>query len=193
MGAPAGLLAPERDPQTGRRESGTPGAKRMLARPGKRNRQDREASKQEQEAPRKEQEACRRAPRFLRRAAAIGAVAAVLLAGAGVAITVLGSRNSGPNGPAIVSFEPAALVFPAVRVNTTITRSFTMTNNGGSPATITAISISGSGRHDFSVLGPDLLTAYRGGQAIHSAAPPPPCHRRVPHGQTCTITVVFTP
>ena len=195
MGAPAGLLAPERDPQTGRHVSGEPGAKRMLVRPGKRNRQDRESSRKEQEAPRqdreapkKEREAPRKARRFPR-VAAIGAVAAVLLAGAGVAIALIGGGNTGPS-PAMVSFQPAALVFPAVQVNTTITRSFTVTNNGGSPATITGISISGSGRHDFSVLGPDLLTSYSGSQA---AVSPLPCHRRVPQAQACTVTVVFTP
>src|SRR5262249_47744282 len=39
MGTPAGLLAPERDPQTGHHESGR-GAKRAFVRPGKRNRQE---------------------------------------------------------------------------------------------------------------------------------------------------------
>jgi hypothetical protein len=195
MSAPAGLLAPERDPQTGHHESGAPGAKRMLARPGKPNRHDQEPPRKEQEAPGKEQkahgkeqEAPGKTRRFLPRAAATGAVAAVLLAGVGLAIAVLGSANS----PAMVSLQPAAVVFPAVQVNTTITRSFTMTNNGGSPATITGISISGPGQHDFSVLASDL-TAYRGGQAVPAAAPPPPCHRSVPAGQTCTITVVFVP
>src|SRR5512135_3164029 len=49
MGAPAGLLAPERDPQTGRQESGGQGAKQALVRTGKRNSQE----KKEQAAPRK--------------------------------------------------------------------------------------------------------------------------------------------
>jgi len=49
MGAPAGLLPPERDPQTGRQESGGQGAKQALVRTGKRNRQE----QQEQAAPRK--------------------------------------------------------------------------------------------------------------------------------------------
>ena len=189
MGAPAGLLAPERDPQTGQHESGEPGAKRTPARPGKRNRQ-------EQQAPRKEQEAPRKAARSVPRAVAIGVVIAVVLAAAGVATAVLGRGHSGPNGkpPAVVSFQPSALVFPAVQVNASITRSFTMTNNGNSPATITRISISGPSRHDFSVVTPALLgAARRGSQAVHPAAQPPPCHRRVPHAQTCTITVAFTP
>jgi hypothetical protein len=92
-----------------------------------------------------------------------------------------------------VSFQPTALVFPAVQVNSSVTRSFTMTNNGSSLATITLISIGGPSRHDFSVLGSDLLAAYRGSKAVHPAAQTLPCHRRVPHAQTCTITVVFTP
>ncbi len=119
-----------------------------------------------------------------------------MLAAAGVATAVLSRGHSGPNGkpPAVVSFQPSALVFPAVQVNASITRSFTMTNNGNSPATITRISIRGPSRHDFSVLTPALLdAARRRSQAVHPAAQPPPCHRRIPHAQTCTITVAFTP
>ncbi len=118
-----------------------------------------------------------------------------MVAAAGVATALLSRGHSGPNGkPPGVSFQPSALVFPAVQVNASITRSFTMTNNGNSPATITRISISGPSRHDFSVLTPALLdAARRGGEAVHPAAQPPPCHRRVPHAQTCTITVAFTP
>jgi Bacterial Ig-like domain (group 3)/IPT/TIG domain len=184
MGAPAGLLAPERDPQTGRRESGGQGAKQVLARPGKRNRQQR----QERTAPRK-------APRFLPRAAAIAFAIVVIVAAAGVATALLSGGHSGPNGkPAGVSFQPSALIFPAVQVNASITRSFTMTNNGKSPATITRISVSGPSRHDFSVLTPALLdAARRGGQAVQPAAQHPPCHRHVPHAQACTITVAFAP
>jgi hypothetical protein len=185
MGAPAGLVARERDPQTGHQEPGEPAAKRTLVRPGKRDRQN-------QEAPRKEREAPRKASRLLR-AAAIGAAAALVLAGAAAA--VLSHEHSGPPAEptTLVSFLPAALVFPAVQVNTSITRSFTMTNNGSSPATITGMSIGGPSRHDFSVLGSDLLAAFRGGKAVHPAAQTLPCHRRVPHAQTCTITVAFTP
>ena len=186
MDTPAKLLAPERDPQTGRQDQGEPGAKRALARPGKRNREEREV-------PRKEQEASRKAPRLVPRAVAIGVAAAIVLVSAAVAIVTLISAHGGPNGPPRVSFRPAALVFPAVKVNTSITRSITITNNTSSPATITRVSIGGPGRHDFSVLGSDLLAAYHGGQAAHLAAQPLQCHRRVPHAQTCTITVVFTP
>ena len=189
MGGPAGLLAPERDPQTGQQESGEQAAKRTLVRPGKRNRQD-------QEGPRKEQEVPQKAPRFVPRAAAIGVAAAVLLAGAAVAAALLTREQAAPNGkpPAPVFVQPSALVFPAVPVHASITRSVTMTNSGSSPATITRISLDGQGRHDFSILPPALLdTARRSGQATHPGAQPPPCHRAVPHAQTCTITVVFTP
>jgi HYR domain len=194
MGAPAGLLAPERDPETGHHEPGEPGAKRVLARPGKRNRQD-------QEAPRKEQEARQKTRRFSRRAAVIGAAAAVVLAGASTATAMLSraqspSAGSPPVGspPAVVSFQPPALSFPAVPVSTSMTKSVAMTNNGRSPAAITRISIGGPSRHDFSVSDLALLSAdRRGGQAIHPAAQTPSCHRLVPHSQTCAITVVFTP
>jgi len=187
IGAPAGLLAPERDPQTGRQESGGRGAKQVPVRAGKRNRQH----QQEQAAPIK-------APRVLPRAAAIAVAAAVMVAAAGVATALLIRGHSGPNSepavsfkPAGVSFQPPALVFPAVQVNASVIRSFTMTSNAKSPATITRISVSGPGRHDFSVLTPTLLdAARRGGQP---AAQPPPCHRLVPHAKTCTITVAFAP
>lgn len=186
MGTPAKLLAPERDPQTGHQEAGEPGAKRTSARPGKRNRQD-------QEAPQKEHER-RKTPRSFRRAAVIGVAAAVMLAGAGTAAAVLSNGQSGADGkpPAVMSFQPDALVFPAVQVNTTITRSVTMTNNGRSPATIARINIDGPSRHDFSV--PALLDAARGaGQATRPGAQTPPCHRHIPRAKACTITVAFDP
>ena len=185
MGAPAGLLAPERDPRTGHQESEVPGAKRRLARPGKRNRQEQEALKKEQETPRK-------AARFVPRAAAIGVAIAVVLAGAAVA--VISRAQGGPsNPPGLVSFQPTALFFPADPIDSSITRSVTLTDNGSSPVTITGMSIGGPDRQDFSVLDPDLLeAAYHGGGAIDPAAQLLPCHRRVPHAQTCTITVIFT-
>ena len=188
IAAPAGLLTPERDPQTGRQESGAQGAKQALVRPGKRNRKEQQ-EQQEKPTPRK-------ASRFLRRAAAIGVAAAVVLAGASVAGAVLSRGHSGPNGnpTANVSFQPSALAFPAALVSASITRSVTMTNNGNSPATITRVSISGPSRTDFSILTPTLTgSARRGSQVVQPAAQPPACHRRVPHAQTCTITVAFTP
>ena len=190
MSAPAGLLAPERDPQTGRQESGESGAKPTLARPGKRNRQQRQ-----------EHTAARTRLRFPR-AAVIAVGAAVVVAAVGVAGALLSLGHSGPAGkpagesfqPSDVSFQPSALVFPAVQVNASITRSFAVTNNGKAPATITRISISGPSRHDFSVLTPAHLdAARRGGQGGQPATQPPPCHQRIPHAQTCTITVAFTP
>jgi len=108
MGAPAGLLAPERDPQTGHQEPGEPGAKRALARPGKRNGQEQEASQREQEVPEREHEAPEKIRRFLPRAVIIGAAAVVVLAGAGVATALLSRAQSPPNGgpPAVVSVKP---------------------------------------------------------------------------------------
>jgi len=182
--APAKLLAPERDPQTGHQESGEPTAKRTLARPGKQNRQDQEKPPKE-----KEREGTAKPRRFLR-AVAIGAIAAVVLAAAAVA-ALLGRGHSEP--AALVSFRPTALVFPEVQDNTSTSRSFTITNRGSSPTTITRVSIGGPGRPDFSVPGSDLLAAYRGGRAAHPAAPPLRCHRLIPRAQTCTVTVVFTP
>jgi hypothetical protein len=178
MGAPAELLAPERDPQTGHRVSGERGAKRMLARPGKRLRPDQQA------VPGKK-------ARFLSRAAAIGVAIAVVLAAAGAAAAVLSHGPSGPNGP---DLQPPSLSFPVVPVGASITRAVTVTNNGSSPATITRISIGGQARHDFSVRSPGLLdAAYRGGLAVRVAMQAPACNRRVPRGQTCIITVVFAP
>ena len=207
MGAPAGLLAPERDPQTGRQESRGRGAKPALVRPGKRNRQQQQQQqrqqqqKQQQQKQQQQQAAARKALRFPR-AAVIAVALAVVLAAAGVSAALLGRGHSGPNSkpaglslpPAAVSFQPSALVFPAVQVNASIARSFTMTNNGNSPATITRISISETGGHDFSVLTPAILdAAIRGGQAVRPAAKAPSCRRRVPHAQICTITVAFAP
>jgi Bacterial Ig-like domain (group 3)/IPT/TIG domain len=184
MGAPAGLLASERDPQTGRQESGGREPKQVLVRADKRNRQQR----QEQPPPRK-------APRFLPKVAAIAIAAAVMVAAAGAATALLIRGHSGPNSKSAgVSFKPSALVFPAVQVNASITRSFTITNDGKSPAAITRISVSASSRHDFSVLMPAFLdAARRGGPGGQPAAQPAPCHRLVTHAQTCTITVAFAP
>jgi hypothetical protein len=180
MGAPAELLAPERDPQTGRRESSERGAKHTLVRPGKRHRNGREA------VPREPSRICPRA-------AAIGVATAVALAGAGVAAAVLIGGHNGQNGSAHMSFEPPALSFPTVSVNARSTRSVTLTNNGSSPATITRIRISGPARHDFSLAASLLGAAKRVGQAVPPATQEQACNGRVLHAQTCTITVVFTP
>ena len=95
MGAPAKLLAPERDPQTGHQEPGEPGAKRTLARPGKRNRQ-------EQQAPRK-------AGRSVSRTAAIAVAIAVVLAGGGVAAGMVTHKPStGIPAPVTTPSTPAA-------------------------------------------------------------------------------------
>ena len=95
MDAPAELLAPERDPQTGRQESGVQGAKHTLVRPGKRNRQE----QQEQAAPRK-------APRFVPRAAAIAVAAAVVVAALAAVLTRHGSTPP-VTLPAVTGVSPA--------------------------------------------------------------------------------------
>jgi hypothetical protein len=93
MGAPAELLAPERDPQTGRRESRERGAKRTLVRAGKRHRNDQEAVPSEP-------------PRIFPRATAIGVATAVALAGAGVAAAVLIGGQHGPAHMSCLSHLP---------------------------------------------------------------------------------------
>jgi IPT/TIG domain len=179
MGPPAGLLAPERDPQTGRLESGPQGAKRTFTRPGKRHRQ-------EDSAP--------RAPSgLLRRTAVIGAVVAVVLAAVAVAVATLGHGRGAAQAP--VSFSPSALSFPDVAVNASVTRSLTMTNTSGSPVTVTQIGIAGSGRNDFSPAPQDSPgLAHRSGLATQSVAQPPsPCTGSFRPAATCDITLVFTP
>ena len=183
MGAPAGLLAPERDPQTGHQESG---AKRTLARPGKRNRQ-------EQEAPRKEQKAPRKAARSVPRAAAIGVAIAVVLAGGGVAAAVLTHKPS--KTPAFVSVQPSALSFPAIPVNASVSKPLTVANNRRSQVMVTQIRIAGPARDDFSLgLQSNPGSAQRGGQAVQLAVQPqPPCLGPLQAGRSCNIKVVFTP
>ena len=105
MGAPAGLLAPERDPQTGHRESGTRAAKPASARPGKRNRQEHSSPN--------------RPSRLVRNATAIGV--AVVLAGGGaataVALTGTGSGTTPASTPTTVA--PTTTPPTAVAPNTT--------------------------------------------------------------------------
>jgi hypothetical protein len=186
MGAPAELLAPERDPQTGHQESGPPGAKRTLARPGKRNRQEREA-------PQREQEAARKVARSVPRAVAIGVVIAVVLAGGGVAAGVLMHKPS--KTPAFVSVQPSALSFPAIPVNASVSRPLTVANNRGSQVMVTQIRIAGPARDDFSLgLQSNPGSAHRGGQAVQLAVQPqPPCLGPLQAGRSCNIKVVFTP
>jgi hypothetical protein len=165
--APAGLLAPERDPQTGRRQQVPLTAKGRSARAGKRNR------------PVPQPGASRR---FSRMAMAIAAALAVL-AGAGVIATWLSDgRSAGQRVADPLSPHPGALLFPDVVVNHTVTRSMILTNNRRSPLTVMGLRITGPGRRDFSVRGQ------------HSpGSQPPPCLRHLPPTRTCTIKVAFTP
>ena len=187
MGAPAGLLAAERDPQTGHRESAERGAKHAFMRPGKRN-------TQEQSTP-------KRAHRFARKAVAIGAGVAVLLSGAGAAALALrhghdgrqGEPDGRPTAPAI-SFQPSALSFPSVSINSSVTKPLTMTNPGHTPIAVKRIRVTGPAGHDFSVPIHDNLGTHRNGQAVQLAAQPlPPCLRPLRAGERCNIQVIFTP
>jgi hypothetical protein len=165
--APAGLLAPERDPQTGRRQPVPLTAKGRSARAGKRNR------------PVPQPGASRR---FSRMAMAIAAALAVL-AGAGVIATWLSDgRSAGQRVADPLSPHPGALLFPDVVVNHTVTRSMIVTNNRRSPLTVMALRIIGPGRRDFSVRGQHT-----------PGSQPPPCLRHLPPTRTCTIKVAFTP
>jgi IPT/TIG domain len=181
MGAPTGLLAPERDPQTGRYESGQQRAKRMLARPGKRHRN--------------EDPVRRTRPRLHRRAAVIGAVLAVLLAGGGVAAAVLSHGHGSGKSAAVVSFQPSALSFPDVAVGAGVTRFLTVTNNARSPMTVRRVHITGPGRHDFSVSGQGSSSpTHRAGLAIQASdLRPPTCLRHLAPAGNCRIAVRFAP
>ena len=182
MGAPTGLLAPERDPQTGHQESGGQGAKQAPVRTGKRNRQDRETPQKEQEAPQK-------AARSVPRAAAIGVAIAVVLAG-GVAASVL--MHKARKTPGFVSVQPSALSFPAVPVNASVSKPLTVANNRRSQVMVTQIRITGPARDDFS-LGLQG-SAHRGGRAVQLAVQTQPsCLRPLQVGRSCNIQLVFTP
>jgi hypothetical protein len=123
MGPPAGLLAPERDPQTGHQDSGNPGAKRTLARPGKQNRQERAAP--------------RRAARPVPKAAAIGAAIALVLAGGGVAAAMLTHQpGTGIPTPGTTPSTPATtLSTPATTPSTPATTPSTPATTPSTPAT----------------------------------------------------------
>jgi HYR domain len=119
MGAPAELLAPERDPQTGHQESGNGGAKRPLARPGKRHRQ-------QQEAPRK-------AARSIPRAAAIVAAIALVLAGSGVAAAML-TQQPGTGIPTPVTTPSSPVTTPSSPVTTPSSPGTTPSSPGTTPS-----------------------------------------------------------
>ena len=182
MGAPTGLLAPERDPRTGRREPRQPGLKPTLARPGKRHRH---------QEPRQ-----RTPPRFTRQMAIIAAVVAVVLAGAGAGVAAaISLGQGGPNGnpSAPLSFQPSAMSFPDIAVGSNATRSLTVTDSSGSSEAVTRTRIAGPGRNDFSVQG-SPGRAHRSGLAIQQAAlGPPPCLRHLPPSGTCKIAIEFDP
>jgi len=171
--APARLLAPERDPQTGRYEPGERGTKHTLGRPGKRDKRD---------DPQK------RRPRLGRTAIAVIA-AAVLLTGLGVAAAALSHGRQDT-----VVFQPAALSFPATPVSHSTARSVIVTNTGSTPVRFTRMHVTGPARQDFSVpLQATLSRALTSGQAVQPAARLPSCQRRIRAGRSCALLVIFTP
>lgn len=175
--APARLLAPERDPQTGRDVPGEQGAKHALGRPRKRS---------NGEGPTKH--------RHLPGRTTITVIsAAVLLTGLGVAALALSrGPDRAPQDP--VAFQPAALSFPDTPVTASITRSLTITNTGSTPVRFIRMRIAGPARHDFSVPRQAALSrALTSGQAVQPAARRPLCHRRIPAGRSCALRVIFTP
>ena len=175
--APARLLAPERDPQTGRYEPGERGAKHALSRPGKRS---------------KREDPPKRRPRPGRTAITV-ITAAVLLTGLGVAASAL-SRGPDRKPQDTVVFQPAALSFPATPVSHSTTRSVIITNTGSTPLRFIRMHIAGPARHDFSVpLQATLSRALASGQAVQPAARLPSCHRRIRAGRSCALRVIFTP
>jgi IPT/TIG domain len=90
MDAPAALLAPERDPQTGRREPGRWAAKHGVARPGKRNGHE--------HAPRRPaSRSIRGAGRIIAATAAAAVIAAaIIMASVSLASSRLGNRHVHP-------------------------------------------------------------------------------------------------
>ena len=189
MGAPAGLLAPERDSHTGRQESARRSAKPTFTRPGK-SRRPRDPSDQ---AGRRDDPSGQTRPRFARRALLAAAVLAALLAGAGAVIAAFGHARA--PAPTPLSFQPSALSFPAVAVHSSTTESLTMTNASRSPITVSQIRISGSGRGDFSIPAQYRRVSPRtGGQAIRPVLPlSPACPRPLMPAETCTVAVRFAP
>ncbi len=181
MGAPAELLAPERDPQTGRQESGRRSAKYAFTRPGKPG----PRNDSPDPAP----------PRFARRALLAAAVLAALVVGAAAVAVTLGHPSSPPSAPVPLSFQPSALSFPDVAVNSSTTKYLTMTDTSRSPLTVSQIRISGPDRNDFSIPAQAQDSSVgHGGQAIQAAAShPPACPRPLQPAGPCTIAVRFAP
>ena len=181
LGAPAALLAPERDPITGRREPAGAAAKHTGARPGKRQRHD-------DHTP-------RRLFRLSRIAAVIGAAVIILLAAAGAATALLthGSRrkldNSGSPTAPLVTFRPAALSFAKVLVNDTAIKPLTITN----PAGVKRMVITGPAADDFSIQDVPDPPGGRGQNVQRATQLPQKCLANLHPGHACRIDVTFTP
>ncbi len=192
MGAPAKLLAPERDPQTGRRESAQRPAKYAFTRPGKPRRRD-DPPDRPGTGPGDSPDRAR--PRFTRRALLAATVLAALVVGAAAAAVALGRPSGPPPVPAPLSFQPSALSFPDVAVNSSTTKDLTITDTSRSPLTVGQLRISGPDPSNFSILAQDQdSSAGHVGQAIRPAAAHPlACPRPLQPARTCTIAMRFAP
>jgi Bacterial Ig-like domain (group 3) len=192
MGAPAELLAPERDPQTGRQEPARRPAKYAFTRPGKHHRRD-----DPPDRPRTahDDSSDQARPRFTRPALLAAAVLAVLVVGVAAVAVALGRPNGPPPAQAPLSFQPSALSFPDVTVNSSTTKDLMMTDTSRSPLTVSQIRISGPDRNDFSILAyAQGSSVGHGGQAIRAAAShPPTCPHPLRPAATCTIVIRFAP
>ncbi|MGD0246911.1 MAG: putative Ig domain-containing protein, partial [Streptosporangiaceae bacterium] len=192
MGAPAKLLAPERDPQTGRHESERRSVKYAFTRPGKpRHRND----PPDQPRPAHDDSSGRARPRFTRRALLAAAVLAVLVVGAAAAAIALGRASGAPPVPTALSFQPSALSFPNVAVDSSATENLVMTNTSRFPLTISRTLIGGPDENDYSVVAEAQdFSAGHVGQAIWAdASHPPACPHPLQPARTCAIAVKFAP
>jgi hypothetical protein len=178
LGAPATLVAPERDPQTGRREPGA--VKGTLTRPGKRQNKDDKPPDH--------------VPGYLRKVAAIGGVAAVLAASAGVATAVLRHRPSPPNDhhAPLITIQPSALSFSQVLLHSTATKWLTITNPGHTRTVVKRMVIAGSAAADFSAR-PQDIPGPAGRSARSGQQAPRTCPRSLQPGQECKVEMAFTP
>jgi IPT/TIG domain len=215
---PSGLLAPERDPQTGRREQRGGTGKRLPGRPGKRDRRNgphRPDQPDAADAPQGAAGLLHRAAGLPRRGAGTGRWRASRPAGwpgrigwailaatlTGVIAVLLPGLHPGTAGapgghsaqympPGLLSFAPAALAFPATPIGATLVRSVTVRNGSGTPITLGGARITGPGRTSFSLPpgSPRLSAAVQDAPAAEQ-----PCHLHVLPGASCIIIVAFTP
>jgi Abnormal spindle-like microcephaly-assoc'd, ASPM-SPD-2-Hydin len=109
--------------------------------------------------------------RGLVRNAALVAVALVLLVAGAVIVTVTSPDRQASDFPSF--FRPISMSFPWSPVGAKVERPLIVTNTRRSPITLTGLRITGPAQDDFSA--------------------PVRCLRRLSPGQSCTITVRYTP